>query len=267
MKIGIIGIGVVGNAVYKSLQNLLLNNLSIYDKYKNLGSMDSIYQTDIVFLCLPTPYTFISKSYDKSAIYEICNDLDKNNYKGLIVIKSTIEPTTTESLASLHHNLSFCHNPEFLTANTAYEDFENQKHIVIGKTLSCSQVQINKLIEFYETYYSDAEISLCMSNESELMKIGVNNFYSVKIQFFNELYLLSQKLCDTNYNKVRNLMLKNGWINPMHTQVPGMDGKLSYGGMCFPKDTNALLEFMKVHDVPHRVLEGTILERNILRDN
>ena len=267
MKLGIIGIGVVGGAAYKSFENKFSNNVSIYDKYKNLGSMQSIYLSNIVFLCLPTPYNSISTSYDKSAIYEICDDLANHNYTGLVVIKSTVEPTTSESLATLHNNLSICHNPEFLTARTAVEDFENQDHIVIGKTTSCPENKINQLKELYEMHYPNAEISLCTSTESELMKLGVNNFYSVKIQFFNELYLLAEKLSNTNYNNVKDLMLKNSWIHPMHTMVPGTDNKLSYGGMCFPKDTNALLEFMKQQDTPHRVLEGTVLERNILRDD
>ena len=60
-------------------------------------------------------------------------------------------------------------------------------------------------------------------------------------------------------------MLKNKWISPTHTSVPGPDGKLSYGGMCFPKDTNALLQLMKKKDVPCKILEATILERNEMR--
>ena len=62
-------------------------------------------------------------------------------------------------------------------------------------------------------------------------------------------------------------MLKNKWINPMHTNVPGPDGKLSYGGYCFPKDTNALLEFMKKKNTPCHVLASVITERNIMRDD
>ena len=62
-------------------------------------------------------------------------------------------------------------------------------------------------------------------------------------------------------------MLKNKWINPMHTQVPGVDGKLSYGGYCFPKDTNALLQHMKRLEVPSKVLEATIIERNLMRSD
>ena len=33
--------------------------------------------------------------------------------------------------------------------------------------------------------------------------------------------------------------LLSGYINDTHTHVPGPDGKLGYGGKCFPKDVNA----------------------------
>jgi len=266
MKIGVIGIGVVGGAVYKSFQNKNIDTLLAYDKYKNIGTIESMFDVDIVFLCLPTLYSYESKSYDKSSIHEVCQILEKNDFKGLVVLKSTVEPQTTETLSNVY-NLSFCHNPEFLTASTAYEDFENQNHIVLGRTSNCDEEHFRMLEKFYQETYPEADISKCMSNESELMKIGVNNFYSVKIQFFNELYLLAEKQSFTNFNIVKDLMLKNGWINEMHTQVPGTDGKLSYGGMCFPKDTNALLQYMKAMDIPHQVLEGTVNERNILRDD
>ena len=53
----------------------------------------------------------------------------------------------------------------------------------------------------------------------------------------------------------------------MHTTVPGPDGKLSYGGYCFPKDTNALLQFMKNKNTPHKVLNSVVEERNEIRDD
>ena len=62
-------------------------------------------------------------------------------------------------------------------------------------------------------------------------------------------------------------MLKNKWFTPHHTNVPGPDGKLSYGGACFPKDTSALFEFMKRLDTPHMVLESVVNERNSMRDD
>ena len=98
------------------------------------------------------------------------------------------------------------------------------------------------------------------------MKSFVNCFYSVKIQFFTEI----QQLCEKNgcnYDLVKNMMIKNGWINKMHTDIPGPDGKISYGGLCFPKDTNALLKYMEKYDSPNEVLKSTILERNTMRND
>ena len=167
-------------------------------------------------------------------------------------------------MSRLYTALNFIHNPEFLTAITAAEDFHNQKHIVLGKSEKITDKDMDIIVNFYKEYYPDAEISLCTCLESESMKIYTNCFYSVKVQFFNELYALCQKT-GSDYDIVKKLMLKNGWINPMHTNVPGTDGQLSYGGYCFPKDTNALLEFMKKQESPCEVLEATISERNKMR--
>ena len=264
-KIGVIGLGFVGSSIQKSLQ-LKSCNIKGYDKYKESDSYLSAIDNDIIFLCLPTIFDEQKKQYDKSCINEVCRDLENDKFKGLVIIKSTVEPKTTDNLSELFPNLKFIHNPEFLTAATAFEDFHNQKHIVLGKSVNVSDKDVNLLRDFYKYYYPDAEISICTSLESESMKSFVNCFYAVKIQFFNELYALCQKTeCD--YGTVKKLMLKNGWINPMHTDVPGIDGQVSYGGYCFPKDTNALLEFMKNEDSPCEVLEATVLERNKMRQD
>jgi len=267
MKIAIIGIGTVGGAVYNSLLIKCLNDDEIvaYDKFKNIGTLDNVLDSDIVFLCLPTLYNHEMSSYDKTAIHEICSALANANYHGLVIVKSTVEPTTCQLLADQYH-LSVIHNPEFLTARTAFQDVHEQKHIVIGSTDRISSEQLNTFVKFYQAYYPSAEITMCKSTESESVKIFCNNFYSVKVQFFNELYLLCQKL-NIDYAVVKNTMLKNGWINPMHTDVPGPDGQLSYGGMCFPKDTNALLSFMKKIETPHQVLAATVSERNEFRQD
>ena len=46
----------------------------------------------------------------------------------------------------------------------------------------------------------------------------------------------------------------------MHTIVPGPDGQISYGGLCFPKDTNALNMYMINEGTPNKVLDATIKE-------
>ena len=294
-NISIIGIGFVGNAIKNSFElkskELNLNlNIFIYDKFKSndlnkSNSLQECLNGEIIFLCLPTLFNTELNEYDKSAIYDTCEYLNNNNYKGLIIIKSTVEPNTTNNINKLYPKLKLVHNPEFLSSNTAFEDFHNQKHIVLGisdisntsdipnvldihNTLDISNTymsDVSNIYQFYKTFYPKAEISICKSIESESMKLFCNSFYSVKIQFFNELYLTC-KSNGSNYNIIKDLMIKNGWINNQHTDVPGPDGELSYGGYCFPKDTNALLQYMKRNNVPSGVLDATINERNKMRN-
>lgn len=273
ITIAIIGLGFVGSAMYKSFSNKITEfgyeskyKIIGYDKYKqndNNASINECLKSDIIFLSLPTVYDAQTKNYDISPLIEWCELLHNNIYRGIIVIKSTICIGTTNELSHKYQELTFAHNPEFLTARTAYEDFHNQKHIVLGIS---NNKKIEPVISFYQDLYKNADISICNCIDSESMKLYCNVFYAIKIQAFNELYLLSNKT-GGNYDKIVNLMLKNGWINPMHTQVPGPDGKLSYGGLCFPKDTNALVQFMKKINTPHKVLEATISERNEMRND
>jgi UDP-glucose 6-dehydrogenase len=271
IKVSIIGLGFVGSAIHKSfnLKGFKNNiNLFTYDKFKDdgIGNLNDCLETDIMFLALPTVYKEDLGQYDKKPILETCIFLSNNKYKGAIIIKSTIEPETTYKLSELFTDLQFIHNPEFLTARTAFDDFHNQTHIVLGKGPNCSDKNFNKVIDFYNNYYPDAEISLGTSLESESMKSFVNCFYSIKVQFFTELYLLCKKN-GSNYDTIKNMMLKNNWINPMHTNIPGPDGQISYGGLCFPKDTNALNKYMLKNESPNKVLEATIKERNEMRND
>ena len=224
-KVSIIGLGFVGGSMYKSfsVKGVKENkNLFGYDKFKDggIGKFEDSLKCDILFLALPTKYNNKLGQYDKRPIIETCELLTENNYDGVIVIKSTVEPETTNNLSLDYPDLQFIHNPEFLTARTAYEDFHNQKHIVLGRGPTCSENNLLKVKDFYNLY-----------------------------------------------NKVKDMMLKNGWINPMHTTIPGPDGQISYGGLCFPKDTNALNKYMIREGTANKVLEATIEERNEMRND
>jgi UDPglucose 6-dehydrogenase len=270
IKVGQVGYGFVGEALYRSFKSRGVTPI-VYDKYLDTWEteVEDLLSCDVIFFCLPTPFV-AGHGFDLGALLENAKRLRNAGYTGIVSIKSTVEPGITQSIANKFPEMMFCHNPEFLSSTTSFEDFDNQRHIVLGYTdhrrwnQGLESVIDSKVGSLYRELYPNAEISLCTSEESESMKIFANNFYAMKVQIFNEFRFLCQKT-GADYDKVKDMMIKNGWINQMHTDVPGRDGLPSYGGLCFPKDTNALKHFMKTKGSPHKVLEACIEERNRMR--
>lgn len=262
MKVGIIGLGIVGSALYNDLINKNMK-LYVFDKYKKIGNIESCLQSEICFLCLPTNLTKANE-FDLSSLHEILQFLSNRMYRGSILIKSTILPGTSKLFSSKWKNINIFHNPEFLSEKSAAFDIKNQTHIVIGKTKK--EQNVSKIQRFYTTYYSTSSIiSICSSDESETMKLCCNAFYASKIQLFNEIYFLCES-SNVKYDNVKKLMLNNNWINSMHTEVPGHDGKYGFGGKCFPKDLSALINFCKKKSIPCNVLESVKNENEVIRN-
>ena len=263
MKVGICGCGFVGNAILQFL--IKQNNIQtyVYDKFKNINTFESLLNTEILFICLPTNYDEEFKSYDMTEINNTLFLLSEKNYSGIILIKSTVLPSYCSGINNLYTNLSIIHNPEFLSAATSIEDFANQKHIILGYTKQ-SKKHIYIIYNFYNVLFPLARLSVCSSEEAGLTKLACNSFYATKIQYFTELYLLCEKM-NIQYDNVKNLMLLNQWINPHHTNVPGHDNNISFGGACLPKDINAFTQFIISNNSPCEVMEAVISERNKIR--
>jgi len=273
-KIGICGCGFVGNAIYNFFLNRKKEQIKepdyqifVYDKYKKVNdietSIDILFETDILFICLPTNLDPLTNTYNMSEIDNTLLILNDNNYNGVIIIKSTVLPDYCFKMNNIYPRLKIIHNPEFLSARTAIEDFANQSHIILGYT-KYSESSIHIINDMYKTLFPNAKISISTSEESALVKLGCNSFYAMKIEYFTELYLLCQKM-NISFDNVKNMMLKNNWINPMHTIIPGPDGKISYGGACFPKDIEALSNYMKDNSVSNVVLDAVIKENKEIR--
>jgi UDPglucose 6-dehydrogenase len=264
IPIGVVGCGVVGKALFTTLGN---NSQKVcgYDKYiKEFDDFKPLLNCSVLFLCLPTLYSDKLGQYDKSAIHQVCNKLVEHGYTQEVVIKSTVEPGTTQNLQNKYPTMRFIHNPEFLTARRALEDSQNQSHVVIGYTEQFSDPSNTERL--WRQVFKSSIISVTDSNTSECLKLACNCFYSVKVQFFNELAMFCRQK-NVVYSQLRRLLLLNKFTSPMHTHVPGPDGKLTFGGMCFPKDTRALLAAMKEANTCFDVLQSTVEEQKSMRPN
>jgi UDPglucose 6-dehydrogenase len=268
-RIGVCGLGFVGNAIYQFF-NQRNPEICAYDKYKYAATLNNtdnsllaLLDSDILFICLPTPYSTALKAYDLSEIESTLAVLNAAAYTGVILLKSTIQPEDCSKFNNTYAQLYLVHNPEFLSFRTATTDFEKQKQIVLGFTEQ-SSCKIKYITDFYEHFFPEAKVSVTNSTCAALMKLSCNSFYAVKIQFFTELYLLCEHL-HVSFEEVKTLMLQNDWIHPQHTTVPGIDGSISFGGACFPKDLAALNAFIESLALPHATLEAALKERNDMR--
>jgi len=82
-----------------------------------------------------------------------------------------------------------------------------------------------------------------------------NTFFATKVSIMNEFKLLSDEV-GANWEDALKGFVSDGRIADSHLNVPGHDGKLGYGGTCFPKDVNALLFFSEKHDIELNTIKG-----------
>ena len=92
LKLGIIGAGFVGGSVVAGFDKNV--EQFVVDTKLNHNTIDDLIEFDpsITFVCVPTPQTIGHTDVDVSIVRQVLSDLYDRNYKGIVVIKSTITP-------------------------------------------------------------------------------------------------------------------------------------------------------------------------------
>ena len=234
MKIGIIGKGFVGSAVKKGFESKGFV-VKAYDKFKESDSFEDTAGCDFIFVCVPTP-SKEDGSIDLSMMDEVIDRLTQTNFRGIIVIKSTVIPGTAQGYLKKNPNLTIVSNPEFLTRSTAEYDFLNPDKIIIGFTVG-NKLAAEKLAELYQSF--EAPIKVVKSEEAEMTKYMINAYYVTRVLFANEIYDICQAL-DIDYEKVRECFELDKRVAPGHFDV-FHGGYRGIGGKCLPKDVDALI--------------------------
>lgn len=257
MKIGIIGLGYVGTAVFKthSTHSVIVRDPKLENKS---ATIEQIKNCDGIYVCVPTPMESsgsCNTTYVESVLEELIG------YDNVIICKSTLPPGKYKELNLKYPNL--VHAPEFLTAANADKDYENSAWVLIGghepyvemarKIISSSSI---KATEYHVTNIETAS----------LFKYLANTFLSTKVIFMNELYHLAKKL-DINWNEIIQISNFDPRLGGSHWQVPGPDGQFGYGGACFPKDVSALIEHAKDIGIQLNLLEKVKNINQSLRDD
>jgi UDPglucose 6-dehydrogenase len=268
MKISIIGSGVVGGQIGKAL--ISNNDVIFYDpdkkvveKLKSNGynaTLDlkhALENSEISLIAVPTPNK--DNKIDLSFIREVSKECGKQlkNKKGFhtFIFKSTIIPGTTENIIiplieeySAKKNgkdFGVIFNPEFLTeiSHTWTNDKEFEKspfteeRIIIGEGLD------KKAGDKAEQLFKQFNVPIFRTDykTAEFIKYASNCCLLSKISYWNEIFLMCQKLgIDAQY--VANIVAMDKRIGRYGSVL----GKAA-GGKCLEKDTLAFLDFIKNH--------------------
>ena len=257
MNIGLIGIGNVGNAVKYGFQTKRGHNVTTHDiKFSDTSVKNVFENSEIIFICISTPQS-TNGSCDVSGIYQTCSELnafaEKNSEKKDVVIKSTVEPGTTDTLSKKFSSLRFAMNPEFLLERAAVHDFCHQDICVIGTNYDDLYEKIvkahgNLAQEFIKTTPVNAEV----------VKYFCNVFNSTRIIFANLFYEISKKV-GANYDEAKSIAVKR--YNMIDAYLDCNENLRGFRGNCLPKDTESILSLTSKLGIDYNFLKG------ILKDN
>jgi len=235
------------------LEKLFLRNIK-EERLRFTTSLASVIEdVEMIFLALPTP-PGADGAADLRYVLGVADELGKliKGYK-VIVNKSTVPVGTADKVrAAIAKNykgeFDVVSNPEFLREGVAVEDFMKPDRVVIGTTSE----QAKKLMsELYAPYVRQGNPIIFMDERSsELTKYAANSFLAMKISFMNEIAQLCEKMgADVD-------MVRRGIGSDERIGKRFLFSGIGYGGSCFPKDVQALIQSATEYTYDFKILKA-----------
>lgn len=219
--------------------------------------VDAVMNTDISIVAVGTPFKAgkIDLSYIEQSVREIGSVLKSKEKYHVVCIKSTVVPTTTDTLVkNILEEVSgkkagtfgLAMNPEFLREGKAVDDFMNPDRIVIGAYDKESFEVIRKI---YEGYFK-APIIWVNLRAAEMIKYASNSLLAALISYSNEIASICEEVGGIDVKEVLEAVTLDKRFNPRIGDVLTNPEMIKYvragcgfGGSCFPKDVKALVSF------------------------
>lgn len=220
---------------------------------------DAVLSPTVSFVCVPTP-TVNGKmdfSYLENATENIAEVLRRADNYHVVAIRSTVLPSVTRkrvlpllkerSGSEPGRDFGVCANPEFLRRATALQDFLNPARIVIGELDKRSGDTLENLYSFVQNKILRTDL-----DTAEIIKCVSNAFLASKISFFNETYLICEKLgIDPQF--VSEAVALDPRIGNY-----GIEGGRPFEGSCLPKDLEAFVTFINDLGMNPHMLDGAL---------
>lgn len=223
MKIGIIGVGMVGGACKYGFEKLG-HDVKVFDPKFPGTKLEDLLYTEIAYVCVPTDANE-DGSCDTTIVEETLTNLSKLKYGGIVAIKSTVEPGFTDKMSHRFSSLTLCFVPEFLRERCNIADFtENHDLLAVGTDKTWV---FNRVVRCHGKYPKN--IVMLSPTEAELLKYYSNVFNALRVVFSNEMYELAGAL-GANYSKIKNAYMLRGLATDVYMDVN--DNFRGYTGYC-----------------------------------
>ena len=235
------------------LEKLFLRNIK-EERLRFTTDLASVVdEAAMIFLALPTP-PGADGAADLKYVLGVADELGKllNSYK-VIVNKSTVPVGTADKVrAAIAKNyqgdFDVVSNPEFLREGVAVDDFMKPDRVVIG----ANSERARKLMsELYAPFLRQGNPILFMDERSsELTKYAANSFLAMKISFMNEIAQLCERMgADVD-------MVRRGIGSDERIGKRFLFSGIGYGGSCFPKDVQALIQSADAINYDFKILKA-----------
>lgn len=213
-------------------------------------------RSEVVFSAVGTPEDKKTGKADMQFVHAVAESFGKNlnGYK-ILVNKSTVPVGTADVVRDIithaskgKYEFDVVSNPEFLREGAAIKDFLNPDRVVVG-------VATDRAKEIMERIYrpiarAGRPVIVTDIRSAELIKYASNAFLAVKITFANEMANFCE-LAGANMKEVAKGMGADSRIGSRFLYAG-----IGYGGSCFPKDVQALMETGKEYGFDFSIIRA-----------
>jgi UDPglucose 6-dehydrogenase len=229
-------------------------------RFRATMDMGQVTGTDVTFIAVGTPSNedgSLDLRYVRTAAEDIGRALASKDGYHVVVVKSTVTPTTTDAVVApivesssgkrVGDDLGIASNPEFLKEGMAVDDFMNPDRVVIGASDERAAGVVRSL---YSSF--DCPILTVPTATAEMIKVASNSFLATKISFVNE---------------VGNICKDMGIDMRQVAEGMGLDARIGkqflragcgFGGSCFPKDVAGLAAEAERRGLRPRIMRAAL---------
>lgn len=212
---------------------------------------DHLEGNEVIFIAVGTPPDEDGRA-DLKYVVAAAEEVGRNmSHYQVVVNKSTVPIGTGELVRKTikkfyNGDFDVVSNPEFLREGSAVEDWMHPDRVVIGDSNGGKAAK--KVAEIYEVLKSP--ILITNLETAEMIKYASNSYLATQISFINSLSYVCEKV-GADICKVSEGMKLDKRIGARSFLSAG----LGYGGSCFPKDVEALVQISKDNGFDFKILE------------